>query len=62
MIDFKRKKQKGGKMDPKWLGPLYIISQDLGKGLCMVKSLENTDVQIKQINLQYGTTSFSFTR
>ena len=40
--DFRRKKQKGGKMDPKWLGP-YKIIQDLGKGLYKLQLLENPD-------------------
>ncbi len=29
--DFRRKKRKGGKLDPKWLGP-YTIVDDLGRG------------------------------
>ena len=29
--DFLRRKRKGGKMDPQWLGP-YEVTKDLGKG------------------------------
>ena len=31
MRDMRRKKRKGGKLDPKWLRP-YTIIQQLGKG------------------------------
>ena len=30
--DFTRKKRKGGKLDPKWVGP-YCITSNLGRGL-----------------------------
>ena len=39
--DFTRKKRKGGKMDPKWLGP-YTITQKLGKGFYKLESCKKT--------------------
>ena len=48
MKDHKRRKRKGGKMDPKWLVP-YTITRVLGKGLYQLKKLE-TDQVIERVN------------
>ncbi len=37
--DFTRKKRRGGKLDPKWVGPFQITAV-LGKGLYSLKSYE----------------------
>lgn len=47
--DFTRKKRKGGKMDPKWLGP-YTITQELGKGFYKLESCNNPDDVILRVN------------
>ena len=38
--DFRRKKRKGGKMDPRWVGP-YKIVESLGKGFYSVECLQD---------------------
>jgi hypothetical protein len=47
--DFLRKKRKGGKMDPQWLGP-YEIAADLGKGFYALSDVTNGDIAIKRVN------------
>lgn len=49
MKDFTRRKWKGGKMDRKWRGP-YSITKCLGKGLYMVKAVDNPDVVVSRVN------------
>lgn len=44
--DFTRKKRRGGKMDPKWLGP-YLIVKNLGRGLYKLRSVENPGCIVK---------------
>ena len=46
--DFLRSKRKGGKLDPKWLGP-YRISKLLGKGLYSLTHSQNDHV-VKRVN------------
>ena len=46
--DFLRSKRKGGKLDPKWLGP-YRISKLLGKGLYSLTHSQNGHV-VKRVN------------
>ena len=46
--DFRRKKRKGGCMDPKWLGP-YEIIKDLGKGFFALKCIESGDI-VKRVH------------
>ena len=47
--DFRRKKRKGGKMDPQWLGP-YKVAKDLGKGFYALESLQDGSIVIERIN------------
>ncbi len=47
--DFTRRKRKGGKMDPKWLGP-YTIARDLRKGLYSLKAVDSADVVVSRVN------------
>ena len=47
--DFTRKRRKGGKMDPKWLGP-YMITKDIGKGFYKLALCENPDKVIMRVN------------
>lgn len=47
--DFRRKKRKGGKIDPQWLGP-YEITADLGKGFYALSDLESAEIVIKRVN------------
>lgn len=47
--DFRRKKRKGGKIDPQWLGP-YEITTDLGKGFYALSDLESGEIVIKRVN------------
>ena len=49
MKDFRRKKRKGGKMDPKWLGP-FSVAKDLGKGFYKLKSMANSTCIMKKVN------------
>ena len=46
--DFLRKKRKGGKLDPRWLGP-YIITQKLSKGFYSLQSVANPSDCVKQV-------------
>lgn len=46
--DFLRSKRKGGKLDPKWLGP-YRISKLLGKGLYSLTRCEDGHT-VKRVN------------
>ena len=46
--DFLRSKRKGGKLDPKWLGP-YRISKLLGKGLYSLTHSQNGHA-VKRVN------------
>ena len=50
--DFRRKKRKGGKLDPKWLGP-FSISKDLGKGAYSLTSTDNPSCIVKRANGAY---------
>lgn len=47
--DFTRKKRKGGKLDPKWLGP-YRISSNLGRGLYQLKALSGSLKIVSRVN------------
>ena len=47
--DFLRKKRKGGKLDPRRLGP-YIITQKLSKGFYSLQSVANPSDCVKQVN------------
>ncbi|KAL5503329.1 hypothetical protein EMCRGX_G010258 [Ephydatia muelleri] len=47
--DFLRKKRKGGKLDPRWLGP-YIITQKLSKGFYSLQSVANPSDCVKRVN------------
>lgn len=47
--DFTRKKRKGGKLDPKWLGP-YLIVKDLGKGFYKLRSVESPGTFVDRVN------------
>ena len=47
--DFLRKKRKGGKMDPQWLGP-YVIATDLDKGFYALSDLNTGEIVTKRIN------------
>ena len=47
--DFYRKKRKGGKLDPRWLGP-YIITQKLSKGFYSLQSVANPSDCVKRVN------------
>ena len=38
--DFTRKKRKGGKLDPKWVGP-YVIQKKLSRGVYVVALCED---------------------
>ena len=54
MKDHKRRKRKGGKMDPKWLGP-YLITQVLGKGLYALRDLRTNQQVEVALSLQDKT-------
>ncbi len=58
--DLRRKKRRGGKMDPKWRGP-YLILNDLGRGLYKLRHVENTDdiVKVNGAHLKVYKTSSS---
>jgi len=47
--DFLRKKRKGGKMDPQWLGT-YVIATDLDKGFYELSDLNTGEIVTKRIN------------
>ena len=47
--DFKRKKRKGGKLDPKWVGP-YTIVGNLGHGLYHLQEVTNPSNFISRVN------------
>ena len=47
--NFWRKKRKGGKLDPQWLGP-YRIATDLGKGFYALSDLNSENIVTKRIN------------
>ena len=47
--DFLRKKRKGGKLDPKCVGP-YIITVKLSKGFYSLQSVANSSDCIKRVN------------
>ena len=47
--DFLRKKRKGGKLDPRWLGPC-IITQKLSKGFYSLQSVANPSDCVKRVN------------
>ena len=47
--DFRRRKRKGGKMDPKWLSP-GLITHDLGKGFYSLVTLDQKKIVTKRIN------------
>ena len=47
--DFKRKKRKGGKLDPKWVGP-YTIVGNLGSGLYHLQEVTNPSNFISRVN------------
>ena len=47
--DFLRKKRKGGKLDPKWVGP-YITTAKLSKGFYSLQSVANSFDCIKRVN------------
>ena len=47
--DFTRKKRKGGKLDPKWLGPFSIL-KNLGKGFYKLESLECPGTYVERVN------------
>ena len=46
--DFVRKKRRGGKLDPKWVGP-YIITAKLSKGFYSLQSVANSSDCIKRV-------------
>ena len=46
--DFRRPKRKGGKLDPRWLGP-YRISGVLGKGLYSLSHCKDGHI-VKRVN------------
>ena len=47
--DFTWKKRKGGKLDPKWLGP-YRISKNLGRGLYRLQELSAPFKTVSRVN------------
>ena len=47
--DFTRKKRKGGKLDPKWVGP-YCITSNLGRGLYQLKQLSKPFKTVSRVN------------
>ena len=47
--DFLQKKRKGGKLDPKSVGP-YIITAKLSKGFYSLQSVTNSSGCIKRVN------------
>ena len=47
--DFVRKKRRGGKLDPKWVGP-YIITAKHSKGFYSLRSNENPVKIIKRVS------------
>ena len=47
--DFVQKKRRGGKLDPKWVGP-YIITAKHSKGFCSLRSIENPVKIIKRVS------------
>ena len=47
--DFLRKKRKGGKLDPKWVGP-YIITTKFSKGFYSLQSVASSSDCIKRVN------------
>ena len=47
--DFTRKKCKGGKLDPKWVGP-YCITSNLGRGLYQLKQLSKPFKTVSHVN------------
>ena len=47
--DFLRKKRKGGKLDPKWVGP-YIITAKLSKGFYSLQCVANSSDRVKRVN------------
>ena len=47
--DFLRKKRKGGKLDPKWVGP-YIITAKFSKRFYSLQSIANSSDCIKRVN------------
>lgn len=47
--DFLRKKRKGGKSDPEWLGP-FEVAADLGKGFYSLSDLNSGEIVIKRVN------------
>ena len=46
--DFLRKKQNGGKLDIKWVGP-YTILKVLGKGFYLLQLVENPLLTVKRV-------------
>ena len=58
--DFKRKKRRGGKLDPKWVGP-YTIVGNLGRGLYHLQEVSNPTKFLSRVNgihlKQYKVTS-----
>ena len=57
---FKRKKRRGGKLDPKWVGP-YTIEGNLGRGLYHLQEVCNPTKFLSRVNRihlkQYKVTS-----
>ncbi|KAL5500624.1 hypothetical protein EMCRGX_G012215 [Ephydatia muelleri] len=47
--DFLWKKRKGGKLDPKWVGP-YIITAKLSKGFYSLQCVANSSDRVKRVN------------
>ena len=47
--DFTRKKRKGGKLDPKWVGS-YTIVGNLGRGLYRIQEVDNPTKFISRVN------------
>lgn len=47
--DFLRKKRKGGKIDPKWLGPFEVAS-NLGKGFFALQDIKMKKIVIPRVN------------
>ena len=47
--DLTRKKRRGGKLDPKWLGP-YTIDKDLGKGCYQLSAIGNPKDIVSRVN------------
>lgn len=47
--DFTRKKRKGGKLDPKWVGP-YRIIRKLGRGLYRLRELSDPTKVVSRVN------------